>query len=38
MRAKLTPAFITQPSVPAAGRTIYWDAAMPGFGVGLGQS
>jgi len=38
MRAKLTPAFITKPSVPAVGRTIYWDAAMPGFGVGLGQS
>jgi Arm DNA-binding domain len=33
MRAKLTPAFIAKPSVPATGRTIYWDAAMPGFGL-----
>ena len=33
MREKLTPAFIAKPPVPATGRTIYWDAAMPGFGL-----
>jgi integrase len=33
MRAKLTPALIAKPPVPATGRTIYWDAAMPGFGL-----
>jgi integrase len=33
MRAKLTPAFIAKLPVPATGRTIYWDAAMPGFGL-----
>ena len=33
MRAKLTPAFIAKLPVPGTGRTIYWDAAMPGFGL-----
>src|SRR5258708_6120667 len=33
MRAKLTPAFIAKLPVPVTGRTIYWDAAMPGFGL-----
>jgi Arm DNA-binding domain len=32
-REKLTPAFVAKPPVPAAGRTIYWDKAMPGFGL-----
>jgi integrase len=33
MRERLTPAFIAKPPIPAAGRTIYWDVAMPGFGL-----
>ncbi len=33
MRIKLTPAFIAKaPTAHSLRRTIYWDAAMPGFG------
>jgi integrase len=33
MRAKLTPAFIAKIVPPAKGRVIYWDEALPGFGL-----
>lgn len=34
MRAKLTPAFVAKATAaPGVDRTIYWDQALPGFGV-----
>jgi integrase len=33
MLAKLTPAFVAKPPVPAGHQVVYWDAAMPGFGL-----
>ncbi len=36
MRAKLTPAFIDKASPPVAGaEVVYWDAALPGFGLAV---
>ena len=34
MRSKLTPAFAAKAeATPGRGRTTYWDAGMPGFGL-----
>lgn len=33
MRVKLTPAFIEKVKPPAHGRALYWDSALPGFGL-----
>src|SRR5258706_15961416 len=33
MRERLPPVLIATPPTPATGRTVYWDAAMPGFGL-----
>jgi integrase len=36
MRQKLTPAFVRDAQPPEAGdRVVYWDAAMPGFGLAV---
>jgi integrase len=33
MKEKLTPAFVQGAEVPPTGRVIYWDTAMPSFGL-----
>src|SRR4051812_43520955 len=33
MQTKLTPAFIAKAAAPGKHQVVYWDAAMPGFGV-----
>jgi Arm DNA-binding domain len=33
MLVKLTPAFVAKPPTPAENQVVYWDKAMPGFGL-----
>jgi hypothetical protein len=39
MRRKLTPAFVQKPPLPEKGdRVVYWDEALPGFGLMVTKS
>jgi hypothetical protein len=33
MKVKLTPAFVLRAPKPEKDRAVYWDEAMPGFGL-----